>query len=274
VSSYETQFWFSPSRKTQALATCLALCVLAARGAVVVGPWTEGDTTTNVDVLVECDSAAAMTVHYGTTTNYGMSAPTSACWTNSQSGADFIHRIHLNGLQPNTGYHFQMAGQDASTADFNFGTMPLTNLVATITLADAPQAVSNAVAAVASGRAVEKVNRVNHLEGQQFYAYIADTLGAQLLAVNAEGGVLVNASVVPFANLPPSTQAAARTAVAGRLQVCRQASQTGSFFVFPESTKPYVIDYIINEDEPVFALIRETDSWVRACYGYFEGDTD
>ena len=62
--------------------------------------------------------------------------------------------------------------------------------------------------------------------------------------------------------------------MAGRLQVCRKASQTGVPFVLANSQKPYVIDYILDEDEPVFALLRETDGWVRASYGYYEDDPD
>src|ERR1035441_1190102 len=284
--------------------------LLQADAAVIVGPWLEGDSTTNVDVLVECDSAADMTVNYGTTTNLGMSAATSNCWTNSGAASDFIHRITLTGLQPNavyyyqltgqgaaatdynfaaiahtqraplTGlqptavYYYQLTGQGAAATDYNFATMPPTNLVAGITLAQAPGAVSNAVVAAASGRAVEKINRVSRLEGPQFYAYIADTLGPQLLTVNTNGDVLINAKVAPFADLPQAIQQAARAAVAGRLQVCRQASQMGGPFVLANSQSPYVVDYILNEDEPVFALLRETDGWVRATYGYYEDDPD
>jgi hypothetical protein len=256
------------------LAAWMVLGLLHAHAAVIVGPWLEGDTTTSVDVLVECDSAAAMTVNYGMTTNLGMSAATSSCWTNSKGGSDFIHRITLTGLQSNTVYHYQLAGQGAAAADYNFGTMPPTNLVAGITLAEAPGAVSNTVVAAANGRATEKINRVRRLEGPQFYAYIADTLGPQLLTVNTNGDVLINARVTPFADLPQVIQQAARAAVAGRLQVCRQASQTGGPFILANSPNPYVIDYILNEDEPVFALLRETDGWVRATYGYYEDDPD
>jgi hypothetical protein len=256
------------------LAAWLVLGLGHARAAVIVGPWLAGDTTTNVDVLVECDSASAMTVNYGTTTNFGMSAATSCCWTNSRSASDFIHRITLTGLQSNAVYHYRLAGQGVAAADYDFATMPPTNLVAGITLAEAPGAVSNAVVAAANGRAIEKINRVRRFEGPQFYAYIADTLGPQLLTVNTNGDVLINASVVPFADLPRLIQEAARTAVAGRLQVCRQASQTGGPFVLSNSQSPYVIDYILNEDEPVFGLLRETDGWVRASYGYYEDDPD
>jgi hypothetical protein len=252
----------------------LLLSWVQVQGAVIVGPWLEGDTTTNVDVLVECDSATPMNVSYGTTTNYGMTASTSVCWTNPNNGADFIHRIKLTGLQTNTLYHYQLAGQRASVADFNFATMPATNLVTGVTLADVPMAVSNTVVGVANGRAVEQINQVGRSEGPQFYAWIADTNGPQLLVVNDAGDMLINARVVPFADLPRAIQDAAQTAVAGRLQVCRRASQMGGPFAFSNSQSPYVIDYILNDSEPVFALLRETDGWVRATYGYYEGDPD
>ncbi len=256
------------------LAVGLLLGLVEARGAVIVGPWLEGDSTTNVDVLVECDSASAMFVNYGATTNYGMSTTTSVCWTNSKSGADFIHRIKLTGLQPDTVYHYRLAGQGASAADYSVATMTPTNLVASVTLAEVPVAVSNAVVGAADGRTVEKINRINHFEGPQFYAYITDLLGPQLFTVDTNGTVLLNARVVPFADVPQAIQEAARAAVAGRVQVCRQATQTGAPFVVAGSESPYVIDYIVNEEEPVFVLMRETDGWVRACYGYYEGDPD
>ena len=256
------------------LALWLLMGLLQGHSAVIVGPWLEGDTTTNVDVLVECDSPATMTVRYGLTTNFEMSATTLVCWTNAQTEADFIHRLRVTGLQPNAIYHYQLTGQGAAAADYILATMPPTNLVARVTLAETPAAVSNLVVAVANGRAVEQINRVNRFEGPHFYAHIADTNGPQLLTVNASGDVLLNARVVPFANLSPVIQDATRTAVAGRLQVCRQASQTGGSFVLSNSQNPYVVDYILNEDEPVFALLRESDGWVRASYGYYESDPD
>jgi hypothetical protein len=258
----------------RALVVWMLLGLAHAHAAVIIGPWLEGEMTTNVDVLVECTLADAMTVNYGATTNYGMSATTSVCWTNANRVDDFIHRIKLAGLQPNTLYHYELAGQGASAADYSLATMPPTNLLASVTLAEAPAAVSNALVGIANGRAVEQINRVSRSAGPHFYAHIADTLGPQILTVDTNGTVLLNAQVVPFAGLPQVIQQAARTAVAGRLQVCRQASQTGGPFVLPDSQNPYIIDYVLNEDEPVFALLREADGWVRASYGYYEDDPD
>ena len=51
--------------------------------------------------------------------------------------------------------------------------------------------ISNAVAAAANGRAIEKIHRIARTEGPQFYAYIADTLGPQLVTVNTNGTVSI-----------------------------------------------------------------------------------
>ena len=256
------------------IAFALALAMTTARAGIIAGPWLEGDATTNVDVLVECDSTAPVMVSYGLSTNYSATASTSGCWTNANVASDFIHRVRLPNLDANQTYHFHIPAAGASLPDMNFATMPATNLVAGIALASAPAAVSNAIAAAAGGRLVEKINRVNRFGGPQFYAYIADTLGPQLLVLDGSGAPLINARVTPFAGLPATIQAAARTAVAARMQVCRQAFQTAAPFVMPDSTAPYVVDYVIEEDEPVFALLRETDGWVRASYGYYEDDPD
>jgi hypothetical protein len=234
--------------------------LLPAQAAVIVGPWLEGDSTTNVDVIVECDSAASMTVNYGTTTNFGMSAATSSCWTNSNSAFDFIHRITLTGLQSNTNYHYQLAGQGAAAADYTFGTVP------GLAFADTPAAVQAAMTSVAQGRAVEKIERVMQFEGPEYRAYIADPLGPQLLTVDGNGQTIDNAVVIAFADLPEAVRNSARTAVAGRLQVCRKSLQ--------RTAASYLIDYTLNEEEPVYALILEAGGLVRAVYGYNEGDND
>ena len=243
----------------QALAAWIFQGLLHAHAAVIIGPWLEGDTTTNVDVLVECNSAAAMTVSYGLTTNYGSSAVTAV--TNATgNGSNVIHRIKLAGLQSNALYHYQLAGQGPNSADYTFSTVP------GLAFADTPAAVQAAMISVAQGRAVEKIERVMQLEGPEFRAYIAGPLGPQLLTVDGNGQTIDNAVVIAFADLPEAVRNSARTAVAGRLQVCRKSLQ--------RTEASYLIDYTINEEEPVFALILEAGGLVRAVYGYNESDND
>ena len=244
---------------TRTLLLWLLIGLAHTHAAVIIGPWLEGDTTTNVDVLVECDSAAAMTVNYGLTTNYGSSAVTAVANTTT-NGVDVIHRIKLAGLQSNTLYHYQLAGQGANSADYTFSTVP------GLALADTPAAVQAAMTSAAQGRAIEKVERVMQLEGPEYRAYIAGPLGPQLLTVDENGQTIDNAVVLAFADLPEAVRNSARTAVAGRLQVCRKSLQ--------RTEASYLIDYTLNEEEPVYALILEAGGLVRAVYGYNESDND
>ena len=134
-----------------------------------------------------------------------------------------------------------------------------------VTLAETPVAVRTTVLAVARGRRIEKINRVGRLEGLLYRAYIADRLGPELLAVDDGGKIVDDAVVIPFAEMPEAVRKSAQTGVAGKLQICRKSIHS------PETM--YVIDYLVEEDEPVFALI-DAGGVVHACFGYAEGDPD
>ena len=71
--------------------------------------------------------------------------------------------------------------------------------------------------------------------------------------------------VIPFAEMPEAVRNSAQTGVAGKLQTCRKS------ILSPETM--YVIDYLVEEDEPVFALI-DGAGVVHAVIGYAEGDPD
>jgi hypothetical protein len=134
-----------------------------------------------------------------------------------------------------------------------------------VTLAEAPAAVRTTVLAVARGRRIEKINRVGRAEGPLYRAYIADKLGPELLAVDDRGKIVDDAVAIPFAEMPEAVRKSAQTGVAGKLQICRKSIH---------SAEPmYVIDYLIEEDEPVFALI-DGAGVVHAVFGYAEGDPD
>jgi hypothetical protein len=135
-----------------------------------------------------------------------------------------------------------------------------------VTLAETPAAVRTTVLAVARGRRIEKINRVGRAEGLLYRAYIADKLGPELLAVDDGGKIIDDAVVIPFAEMPEAVRKSTQTAVTGsKLQICRKSIH---------STEPmYVIDYLIEEDEPVFALI-DGAGVVHAVFGYAEGDPD
>ena len=134
-----------------------------------------------------------------------------------------------------------------------------------VTLAETPPAVRTTVLAVARGRHIEKINRVGRAEGLLYRAYIADKLGPELLAVDDGGKIVDDAVVIPFAEMPEAVRKSAQTGVAGKLQTCRKSIHS------PETM--YVIDYLVEGDEPVYALI-DAAGVVHACFGYAEGDPD
>ncbi len=134
-----------------------------------------------------------------------------------------------------------------------------------VTLSQTPAAVHATILAVAHERRIEKINRVGRAEGLLYRAYIADKLGPELLAVDDKGKIVDDAVVIPFDEMPEVVRRSAQTGVAGKLQICRKSIH---------STEPmYVIDYLIEEDEPVFALI-DGAGVVHAVFGYAEGDPD
>jgi hypothetical protein len=111
-----------PASTGEIIAAWLFLCLWPVHATVIIGPFLEGATTTNAYVLAECDSTATLTVNYGVTTNYGFSA-TTAFTKSTGNGATNVHRIKLTGLAANTLYHYQLAGQDLTLADYTFRTL-------------------------------------------------------------------------------------------------------------------------------------------------------
>lgn len=115
------------SLKTIAVAAGVAggllLSLPPAQGSVLSGPMLQGGTATNVYVLAECtmSTSSPMTVNYGTSTAYGSSATTA--FANTTSLPSYVHVIKLTGLQPNTLYHYQLAGQGTTSPDYTFRTV-------------------------------------------------------------------------------------------------------------------------------------------------------
>jgi hypothetical protein len=99
-----------------------------------------------------------------------------------------------------------------------------------------------------------------------YRAYIADKPGPELLAVDDGGKIVDDAVAIPFAEMPEAVRKSAQTGITGsKLQICRKSIHS------PETM--YVIDYLADGDEPVFALI-DGAGVVHAVFGYAEGDPD
>jgi len=96
-------------------------------------------TLTNADVSWETTTVATSTLHYGLTNSYGSSV-------DDQSGSGTIsHSVKLNSLNPGTGYHFKISGNDSdgnvlTSDDYQFETLPLPEIsdIKTSAITDQP----------------------------------------------------------------------------------------------------------------------------------------
>ena len=70
-------------------------------------PYLQAVTTASVYVLVECSSNDTVTVNYGLTNTYGMTACTEIIALTSASPSTFVHKIKLKGLSSNTTYFYK-----------------------------------------------------------------------------------------------------------------------------------------------------------------------
>ncbi len=134
-----------------------------------------------------------------------------------------------------------------------------------VTLTKTPPAVRAAIEAAAAGSRIQKINSGHRFEGRVYQVYLAATPGPRLLTVSPTGAILEDGAVIPFSEMPPAVQAAAREAVSAPWQVCRKS------LTHPQPR--YLIDYLIGKDEPVFAII-EADGFIRAVFGYADDDPD
>ena len=85
-------------------------------------PYLMGVTSNSVYVLVECTTTNAVTINYGFTNSYGMTA-TDELYT-ATSNSTYVHKIKLTGLSPDTIYHFQAVQLTSTSSDSYFRTAP------------------------------------------------------------------------------------------------------------------------------------------------------
>lgn len=134
-----------------------------------------------------------------------------------------------------------------------------------VELSETPPAVQAAIVAAAAGARIQTISPGQQLENKVYRTFIDAPNGPRLVTVNDQGAIVEDAVVVPFSELPPAVQEAARTATDGRLLLCRKSSS------HPQPV--YLIDYMIGDEEPVYAII-EANGFIRAVIGYLEEDPD
>jgi hypothetical protein len=94
--------------------------------AVKPTPWLAGITASTVYACIEADGTTAATVDYGLSASYGMSATTAGPGGSTQatSGSNYVHNVELNGLIPNTLYHYRVTQGSSVSDDYTFRTAP------------------------------------------------------------------------------------------------------------------------------------------------------
>ncbi len=93
---------------------------------MIMTPYLQALTPTSVCVLVECDSKDPVTVQYGVTGDFGLSATTESIAATTDSPATYVHRIPLQGLTPGAEYSYRAGqGNDFSRVfRFRAGVLP------------------------------------------------------------------------------------------------------------------------------------------------------
>ena len=134
-----------------------------------------------------------------------------------------------------------------------------------VKLSETPTPVQAAIVSAAAGAHIQAIRPGQQLADTVYRTYIAAPEGPRIVAVNAEGKIVEDARVIPFSEMPPAVQQAARTACSGVMQLCRKSTT---------HTPPvYLVDYLIAGDEPSYAII-EKNGFIRAVIGYLPEDPD
>jgi hypothetical protein len=91
---------------------------------IVIPPYLQGVTSGSVYVMVECTTQDSVTIQYGPDANYGWSAATGGIA--QTTGGTYVHSILIQGLSPNTTYHYRarQAGLTSPDSHFTTGVRP------------------------------------------------------------------------------------------------------------------------------------------------------
>jgi hypothetical protein len=96
----------------------LIFCSLESYSAITMSPYLQAVTINSIYVCVECTTADTVTVNYGITSGFGLSAKTSIISTTG--GGTYVHKIKLINLTANTQYYYQAVQGASSSITSNF----------------------------------------------------------------------------------------------------------------------------------------------------------
>lgn len=110
---------------TRTMCIALGLGILAAvslQAEIVMPPYLQSVSASSVCVLVECDTADAVTVDFGLTDGYGSQAVTATTLATTAVPVTYVHRIPITGLLTATAYHYRARQLTSTSADAAFTT--------------------------------------------------------------------------------------------------------------------------------------------------------
>lgn len=81
------------------------------RSDFIMSPYLQGVSTRNIFVMIESRTPEPVEVEYGESIRYGGRAQTRSVETTTVE--TYVHRILLDGLKPNTLYHYRVKGMDS-----------------------------------------------------------------------------------------------------------------------------------------------------------------
>jgi hypothetical protein len=96
----------------------LLFCGLESYSSISMSPYLQAVTTNSIYVCVECSTADTVTVNYGTTTSFGLTAKTTLI--SITAGGTYVHKIKLINLTANTLYYYQAVQGSSSSTTSNF----------------------------------------------------------------------------------------------------------------------------------------------------------
>ena len=104
------------------LGCSMMLGCLPAPAKMLLPPYLQAVTTHSIYVMVESNSKAPITVEYGPTTEYGLTAATEKVLPTDADPLTYVHRILLDKLSAKATYHYRVKQDGEPTADATFGT--------------------------------------------------------------------------------------------------------------------------------------------------------
>ena len=109
---------------------CLYLAGLfTLHAGIVMEPYLQGVTSSNVWVMVECDLVMIRPWWLSMARRQSMGLGARSVYEVATNGKTYVHRVLLRGLKPSTRYHYQVSHDGEVTKDTSFFQRPSGNAI-------------------------------------------------------------------------------------------------------------------------------------------------